>query len=359
MTPATSDRDNENSLRRFPFSENSRLVDDDGGELGTNVFVDAIFYPVSGAGTRCFLYDIDYPSGVVRVLFCRDIPDITEYGWRDAISEKQLLTGNKTGSVIEFEDWRGRHAGTLACGSGWNEAARINGFKSFPLIEFSASVCCPVNPSFVTGFSDSYGRTTKKRTVVLQGDGFIVPVLRKEKDGTPVLSFDLVPKWYHSDVGNPLKQLVMSGIGHRAFNLSKMADGSVLVDTPGLDRDAIRSYNMREAILSKSGVVDICNPSGADDNCYATFLTVSEEQTMEAEPSSSGNVNLVSALLGAANAVSVTVVNGTTLPVSPQYDGLSKNNAESAMKRIMSGPETHGNGIRISIPGTGHSFIER
>ena len=240
--------ENENSYRNYPFSESADLHDVSGAPFATDVFVDAFLYPVSSVQTGLVLSVVDFgKGGLVEV----------------ALSETgEVLSGTGADGTVELYDYSGRHAGTLACGPGWDREIRSARRMEFEGLRFAPSVTAVVVHDGVMGF-DAGGSVATGRIVELVGDGCVTPVLSDTQLG-PELSFDVQDDSV-VERSPVVRKIVFVVAGRTIFDVERQSDNAVLLTTPMLDREDVcwRAH----AEDSVAAVADTCPDSNDLPSC--------------------------------------------------------------------------------------------
>ena len=325
------EHESSNSYRNYPFSEHANIYDNNGVYLATDVFVDAILYPIVKENTKLFLTNIVADSVIV------------------SMENDETLSGTYYNGVIELYDSYNRHAGTLICGNGWEREKKSGRNRSFNGIEFSSAVCCPIvhNGVLRIGNSDNSSYTTCKN-VKLVGDDCITPVIEHTNLGN-VLSFDVQAPFYSSYEENAVKQVIFASYGDTLFDLLEMPSGNtVYLSAPQLSREDVCWQAHKED--SVSAVVDTCEND--------VILCPSENipykiQDIRICPSEIGSVNILTDdSANYKNSIHISTTEGNTTPQAIQLvEGMSQDDMIEEGSKSLDRPKQSGNGIIISIPG--------
>ena len=328
------EHENLNSYRNYPFSETAGLNDSDGAAIAADVFVDAILYPVVSEAIPLRLSLLDCAERYAEVT-----------------DGTVTIAGTVDGDCIELYDGLGRHAGSLMLGPGWDREKASGRKRVFEDLRFSAAACCPVVHDGVTSLSDEDGTwRTRRRDLVLEGDGSIVPVIEETQFG-PELRFDA--QFSREGSGKRLvRQVLFAVAGQTIFAISDEADDSAVnLYTSPLDREDVCWQAHKEDAVAV--VADACSDS-AEEGCPKVFIGV-RSQEAKVCPSDVGNVEIrAEDGVDYKNPVKVTPVEGETVYPRPQVEtGMTQDEIFSEAQKMLQRPVTSGNGIRISMPGLG------
>lgn len=331
-----------NLYRSYPFSEGTRVVDTDGVEFPTDVFSDAILYPILRESCQLYLTKVSPHYGTVEI------------SCGSADKSEVVLTGSLSGvsDTIELYDAKGRHGGTLVCGYGWKreyESMRERVFRPMTAV-FSSFVTSVIPYSGVESIVFDTASTSRKN-VVFKGDGVIEPILERDDDGY-ILSFDAsyVP---NSEGGRvPIRQLIFVADGRTVFDIVKQSDDTVLLTTPQMDREDLCWQAHKEDSLVS--VVDTCEDE-TWSSCPATRI-VKKNVVVSVCPSDIGNINIVADdVLGLKNSVKTATVDGKITPNVPVItDNMSTDDILEEGAKSVSQQVEKGNGLSISMPGLTH-----
>ena len=343
------EHENSNAYRNYPFSEDAILVDDTGVTLATDVFVDAVLYPIVWNAAPIYL---------ARMSFSQAAPEV------EVSDGTVVLKGVVSGGAVELYDALGRHGGTLVCGPGWAREAGMARKRVFgPEAVFCPQACCPVVFRGVVGLSDTPDATglgfnsedrvwrTSRRSIVLSGDGVVTPVLAEipGTDGDP--GFELRFDVQFSPPSNPrntINQIVLATVGATLFDVESAGNGGAVLSTPMLDREDVCWQAHKEDSIAL--VVDACE----DDSAACVVpLVPNNNGVVEICPDDVGNISIMAEnALGYKNALKVSTVEGGTMAQRPQVQkGMSEEEAFQEASKMLDRPISAGNGIRISIPG--------
>lgn len=328
-----AEHENLNAYRNYPFAESAELKDADGAVLATDVFVDALLYPVVQEPTRARLSAMDCTSGAVTV----------------ACESGETLSGQFSedgDGCIELYDGLGRHAGTFVCGPGWEREVSTGRKRMFDNLWMASSACCPVVHAGVVGITDADRKwRTTRRHLVMEGDGTITPVLTPTDRGAE-LRFDAQYSPYVENRSR-VAQIVFAAVGRTLFDIAEVDDGTVEVFTPELDREDICWQAHKED--SAAVVVDACE---SEDSCDTPVIPVRAD-TIKVCPSAIGNISIVADdAVNYRNPVKITPVEGDSVAPRPQIEtGMSQDEIFTEAHKMLERPVTTGNGVRISMPG--------
>lgn len=331
-----SEHENLNSYRNYPFSESAFLVDDDGVELAVDVFVDAFLYPILQEPSELRISQLKADTGYVEV----------------SAGDDAIAFGTEADGVFELYDSRGRHAGSIVCGPGWEREKASGRDRMFSKAWLSARACSPVIHAGVLSLSDAEDPTvmTKRRHVVFKGDDAILPHIEQGRKRQK-LYFDVLPPV--AENGNPVRQVIFAAVGKTLFSVVKASsdddDRSALLTTPSMDKEDVCWQAHREDSVSVA--VDVCE-DGETPVCPPGDIPYRRESVALCADEN-GNISLVSDnLAGYSNAVVVKPVEGT---VAPQEAALSSSMSQADViaegSKLAGKPIRTGNGIKISIPG--------
>lgn len=327
-----TERENEGSLRNYPFAESCSMADENGAPLATDVFVDAVLHPIVSECKAVELRSIEFSAGGKVVLSCGDI-------------ELSGIAGEDD-SAMDLYDSHGRRAGTIVLGEGWRREHGTMRDRTFSGIRFCPAVTCPVVYGGVEGIVAPDGSETSRMNVVFSGDSCLTPVLEENAYG-PVLSFDAIYDPNKSDSEGAVRKIIFAAVGKTIFSISADGPSDVLLVTPELDREDVCWQAHQED--SVSTVVDTCQ---SKPHCPTTDIPIRSEE-IGVCPSDVGSINIVADdVLGLKNAVKVGTVAGVTVvPTPDNRSGLTIEETMDVGSMLQSRPEVVGNGVEISIPG--------
>ena len=174
--------ENENRLRKYPFSESSSFVSDSGLVLEDDFIIDAIIYA----------YRPDGPIRLTEVDFDRRIITISDNS--KVIGTGRLGTSNKIDLdyvVIKVKDSEIRKpAGSIYVSDKfWG----LSGVHRFSSLYFSAACVCPINPYGVEGIIID-GQLLTGFVKFISTTETVDSYLSRHEDGGLYLTFKLVPK---------------------------------------------------------------------------------------------------------------------------------------------------------------------
>lgn len=333
--------ENRNSNRNYPFDSRTIVEDDDGVELATDVFVDAIFYPVNQS-SPVRLVEADFSSGKVVVV------------------SDERCSGTISGNRVEIYTEAGKHFGTIVLGAGIDRETASGRKRTFDNLLFSSTCVVPVKMNCVTRVYTSSGVAVDSRIVRMRGVGRLETVAGRELvDGELVdtLKFnvrsrrgggDMPP----SDSRPKLTTLVIVEKSGSVFSATRIGDDSALVRAKALTReDVCYQAHLEDSV---SSVYDTCAPSSEgpdpDLSCNPCDLPPPAGDRFEITGCA---VSLVASdLLNYRNPVKITTIGGSFSVDSPRISGsVSKDEAEKEASRLIYSQIGVGNGIRIEIPG--------
>jgi len=261
---------NLNEYRNYPFAEGASLLDKNGISLATDIIVDACLYPVTTSSAILYLSEIDMTKGTVMV---------SGQGYQGTLS------GNEADGVVELYDEKGRHAGTLVCGPGWEREKASGRVRTFSNAIFASSVCCVIPFSGVLSLSSTAnpGVSAKGRNITLLGDDCITPVLEDGPRGKR-LSFDAQAPAAKSGA---VRSIVIIAKGKTPFSI-EASENTALLTVPEMEReDVCYQAHQEDAIAT---VADTCkDPS---DTCEMKPLRARTERA-QISAGGSGAVSLV------------------------------------------------------------------
>lgn len=333
--------ENRNSNRNYPFDSRTIVEDDDGVELSTDVFVDAIFYPVNQS-SPVRLVEADFSSGKV------------------VVASDERCSGTISGNRVEIYTEAGKHFGTIVLGTGIDREMASGRKRTFDNLMFSSACVVPVKINCVTRVYTSSGVAVDSRIVRMRGvgrletaagrelvDGELVDTLRFNVR-SPRGGGDMPP----SDSRPKLTTLVIVEKSGSVFSATKIGDDSALVRAKALTReDVCYQAHLEDSV---SSVYDTCAPSsGGPDpglSCNPCDLPPPTGDRFEITGCA---VSLVASdLLNYRNPVKITTIGGSFSVDSPRISGsVSKDEAEEEASRLIYSQIGVGNGIRIEIPG--------
>lgn len=326
--------ENSNAYRWYPFSGDSEPVDSDGIALATDVFVDAIMYPI-GSVDEVVLSSFDGTTGEV----------VASAGGR-------TFSGMFSDGVCELYAESGRHFGTVVGGPGLGRELAAGRKRTFSL-RFASACVVPVVVDCVTSLSVyGSGDMVDSRIASLLGSGRLYTRAAAEKVGVEyvdTIRFDMSQKRESasSSDGTKLKTLVVAAKGRTVFDLTGLSSSSVLVTAGGLTREDVCYQAHLEDVVSK--VVDACAPEEID--CSPGEI----ESKSDRHEASGCSVSIVAYdLVNYRNPVKISTVGGEFDPNVPQMSAeMSEDEAQDEIQRLVVSPLGTGNGIRIEIPGAG------
>lgn len=344
------EHENLNSYRNYPFSEASSMLDDDGAELAADVFVDAYIYPIVSRPSRLKLHRILAASSEIEVRVFGDDPEGDETD--EDIDPDSTLKGYGSSSTVELYDSRGRHAGTIVCGKGWDREVASGRERVFSNVTFSSFTCCPVIHTGVLSLANEWGtERTSRRHIIFKGDAQIKPHLvngPKRKQ----LYFDAIPLEEQRTV-TPIRRMVFANSGKTLFHVSSDGSqgnkGTVFVTAPLLDREDVCWQAHKED--SVSTVADVCEEE-AQEPCDKGPVPVDHgEIIICVDPM--GNVSILAdSTLNYKNPVVINTVGGVVQPREMSLsDKMSQDDVLHEGAKLTQKPIRFGNGIKISIPG--------
>ena len=381
--------ENANRYRSYPFSEMSLPVDQDGVTLPSDVFIDAILYPVNSVGRiRMSLFDCS--SG--RIEFSDDNGAIAI--GVPKIGDKTVWlydTLNGVDPICSDRPIKGRPVGTVACGPGFDRELSTGRIHSYSGAFLSPSAVCPIAYSGVKSIRVVGNITTaleclessnpsdillEDRNVGIVGEGNLVCRMSGNSNKMYMWFDVLQPYSKHSDVTvyeetktgkksnkKPkvaIKSLSVAVLGKSLFNVDCIGDDDVLVTMETLDREDICYQANREAISSKAKI-DICpdveydkegmacNPDegGEGDPTYkdksCVFEGVSDVGLLSPDFANYKNPVWIG---GDSDSSSHTNYPKIT------YD-MSIESATSEIQKLHKNPVSGGNTLEIAIPGAG------
>lgn len=348
-----------NSTISHPFSESASFACSDGSEMPLDLFVDAFVHPVveasEGAGGMWAspppprLVLVDPVSGVVELSF-----------------NGSVLSGRLSSGTIRLTDAGGRMCGVMVAGPGMEAVmASMREIRLNPGAELSSFAYCPILSRGVSGFSVDGSPAVASSPEVVFGvseSGAIRPVLSKSDPDTDgcdwTLRFDAYRR--RDPVRGIIRKVYVAKVGNTPFDISvdsnDIPDGSVYLYTPGFDReDVCWRAHMEDAV---SVVSDTCGRS--EEECPPSFPSRPSSETWICPSASVGGISFVVDNMsdGYRNPVHITAVSGEQVPVGFSRDKGTTNEELARMaERVVDVPRTRGNGIRVSIPGTGVSGV--
>jgi hypothetical protein len=330
--------ENRNSNRSYPFDGRSAVLDSSGAELATDVFVDAIVYPVSSYGAR--LSEADFSSGRITV-----------------VSGDEEFSGTVSDGKVELFSSSGRHFGTIICGPGIDRELESGRKRAFPDATLSSACVVPIMMDCVTRLYTRNGVSSDHGHVMLVGKGRLsTTIVTDVVDGEPVdtIRFDVArardrSEEQSSDKLPRLVDLMVAVRGKSLFSVSELDSGSVLVTMAGLlDRE------------------DVCYHAHLEDPASIVYDTCPEQPEMECAPCDIGYKSEVCQIHGCSvslqafdlvnyrNPVKISTVGGTFSMNSPKLYGKdSQSEIEAEVNKLGMSQLGVGNGIRIEIPGVG------
>lgn len=330
------EHENLNSYRNYPFAETANLDDTVGVALAQDVFVDAFLYPVVSEATELSLTRFRMPDGYVEVS-----------------GDNVLISGTYENGTVELYDSRGRHAGSLVCGSGWEREKASGRDRTFEGLAFASTTCSPVIYAGVLSVSDE-GETmrTTRRNIVFEGDGKIVPHLENNK-----LWFDALPGEKTSSYMSPIRSILFVNEGKTLIRADEgLLLGNNTAQILGLATEGI--HFSRE---------DICWQAHKEDAVAVVSDTCEEEDAPACPPveipevhdqflvcaDGMGFINVIATdYPNYKNPIHVATVAGQSIPQTANITpGLSVEEMVDQGSRLAAKPAVTGNGIRISIPG--------
>jgi len=332
-----AEHENLNSYRNYPFSETADLRDGSGSRIASDVFTDAMLYPVVTEARRLRLSVLDCASGEVAVT-----------------DGETVVSGSESDGSVELYDAYGRHAGTIVCGPGWDRERQSGRRREFDGLWFAPQAECPVVHSGVMGLADE-GRTwrTTRRDIVLRGDGNITPVLSDTESG-PVLRFDA--QYEPPASGRRLvRQILFATAGQTMFEISESGeDSAVELSMSEMDREDVCWHaHLGDDVAV---VADACS-GGGQEPCGPVFVGVKADEVRVC-PSDIGNIEIIADdAVGFKNPVKVSAVEGGAVAPRPQIvGGMSQEDIFAEASKMLQRPVTVGNGVRIGIPGVNHGW---
>ena len=336
--------ENRNSNRNYPFDSRTIVEDDDGVEFATDVFVDAIFYPVNQS-SPVRLVEADFSSGKV------------------VVASDERCSGTIAGNRAEIYTEAGKHFGTIVLGAGIDREMASGRKRTFDNLLFSSACVVPVKMNCVTRVYTSSGVAVDSRIVRMHGVGRLETVAGRELvDGELVdtLKFNVrsprgggdTPP---SDSRPKLTTLVIVEKSESVFNATKIGDDSALIRAKALTReDVCYQAHLEDSV---SSVYDTCAPSpspgGSDPGLSCNPCEPPSPPLGDRFEITGCAVSLVASdLLNYRNPVKITTIGGSFSVDSPRISGsVSKDEAEEEASRLIYSQIGVGNGIRIEIPG--------
>lgn len=334
MNVVYAQHESSNEYRSYPFAENVRLVDTDGAELATDIFVDALLCPIVHEARELYLQSLDFSNGEVTV------------GDGSVVLSG---SGDERAGTIELYDAHGRHAGFLVCGEGWDRERGTMRRRSFEGVKFSSFVTSPVVYNGVESIVTPDGPRTTRRNIVLEGDDTLTPVVDRSGAGGYVLSFDAMYDPGVRDTNGAIRQIVFAAFGKTVFSVSEADEGEVILATPMLDREDVCWQAHREDAVST--VVDTCEPHEA---CPPKDVPYRSER-VDVCPTEEGLVTIATDnAIGFRNPVHVSTISSPAAPNVPVIeDGMTEEGIVRQGEKLRARPVQIGNGVEISIPGVG------
>lgn len=332
------EHESSNAYKFYPFAESSTLVDENKAEFATDIFVDAILYPIIHSDHitgSIKLSHVDFPNKKVVVNY----------------ENSDELIGYEEQGVVELFDKHNRHAGTLICGPGWSREVSTGRIRDFSNLVFSSFVSCPIPHAGVYGISNEEETiTTTRKNIILKGDDCIKPVLRQD-NGSSYLSFDVQYNKSLNPSKNPIRQIIFTSVGKSLFSLTSdsFSNNTVLLTAPTIDREDVCWQAHKYDVAT---VVDTCASEDSTESCTPAPIPYIS-QAIEVCASITGNINIITEdLLNYKNPISITTVTGDIQPITPKFDkSMSQDDILEAGKKLLSRPIQSGNGIKISLAG--------
>ena len=342
-----------NAWLRHPFSESASFISTTGVELPNDAIVDAFVFPTFDAGPW---WDGIEPSP----------PKLVKADFGNGILEFSFNGGVLVGTMSEkgsarVVDENGADCGVVVKGPGWDGLSLSSVSMDFDGVELSSSAFCPVSVPGVSSFANE-DRSVKTTctNVEFVGDGVIKPIVERSPGNSPGdwrLRFDV----YRKSESEPgvVRQLIVACVGRTPFDIAdmeEMEDGNaVFLSMPSVDRDDVCWNAHRED--DASIVVDTCEPETSAE-CPPTIPPV-RNRTITICPSEvTGAIEIVPGDTsdGYKNPIRISIVPGKpNLSGVRRVPGISNEELIELAGRAMGPADTYGNGIMISIPGTGVS----
>lgn len=327
--------ENRNSYRWYPFSSFAQPIDSNKVEFPSDVFVDAIFYPVNADG-GVELDEVDFSEGRVSVK-CSDL------------SASGVFSDGKF--ELYLDD--GRHFGTIVSGAGFARERASGRKMSFSGVSFAPCCVVPVSMDCVTSVS-VYGTDVKAdgKSLFLGGSGRLKSSVSHDVvDGATVSTFrfDVMLKKDIVQVEQKrpkLKTLVVVEHGKTVFDVTEIDKTSVLITAGKLTREDVCYQAHLEDPVSK--VVDTC-PAEDEIECNPDSLP-----SKSSKHNVSGcSVSIVAYdLVNYRNPVKISTVGGEFETNLPEMRGeMSYSDASDEVQKLVGSPIGTGNGVKIEIPG--------
>lgn len=345
--------ENENSYRNYPFAGTAEIRSDDGVEFPSDVFVDALLYPVN-------------PSG--RMKLDEFVPSENRFSFSDENNENRVdgvIVGNR-GDLTQD----GRPAGTVVFGSGLKREVGSGRKWSFSNLWVSSRCVVPVpgpvvfdiefegqNVKTVGGFVTVRG---EKRLKAIGGsktiDGVEYQTMRFDfKQKSTREETDKDDKLYIKSiviVRKPGSMLDFTGGG-------LYSPGSIPVTCcahlflRGLSREDICFQANREEAVSK--VFDTCVGGDSDIPDICPVVEDDPETRDKVRSVYDMHVFLTTGdYIGWRNALKITPINGSIEPNTPRVrPSMKYDEAQEEVGKLTRSQLGYGNGIRIEVTGVG------
>lgn len=306
MNGILTEFENENSLRNYPFAEFCRPVDEDGAEIGTGIFIDAVLYPINSSGS-IYLSGLS-KDGVVS------ISDDT-----GVIMTASLVADS---DHLEFYEVSGlkRHVGTLLSPSAESLAAFVNGglARSFTATATTFSASC-VFPLVVDGITSlAVGETgTVDQSISFENaaSDTIRVSTGTRKDGRQTLRFDVIP---------PVKPSVLTSIQHiicvvdgkTPFRIRRFPENGNTVELyfNGIGKEEVCADAHKEDAYQQANTCP-CQDSSDSSSSPRVIPETYQATVVDIPFKADGAFYLVVPnSLGYANPLSITLTDGETVP---------------------------------------------
>lgn len=232
-TILSTEYENQNSRRQYPFADNATLVDTDGKSLPTDFLIDAHLYPLDLTGT-VYLSSID--TGTNTIYFADSVT-------RRVFGQAFYTAGATTADVYETGEYL-RQVGVLVFGPGLSDVIRGGSVRTFTATAttLTPTAFTPINQLGVRGIRLPDG-TLMTGNVTIEGrDGVRVTshivddvnFLRIDVIGVPALDANEC-----SNLGPPICTIVVERKAGSRFVPSKYDDYTLALTANGLSLDAI------------------------------------------------------------------------------------------------------------------------